>query len=84
MSAGSSSSAGGALLVREADPERSLAAAHLGVTRARERALAALERTEHELEHLTDWRAFVRRHPYVAVGSALTAGYLLGRLFCRR
>ncbi|MGV3624455.1 MAG: hypothetical protein ACO1OB_26790 [Archangium sp.] len=51
---------------------------------ARQRLARKLENVEKTLEPLTDWREMVRRKPWVAVGGAFVAGYVLAKLFSRR
>lgn len=51
---------------------------------ARDRLAMKLENIEKTLEPLTDWRELVRRKPWVAVGGAFVAGYVLAKLFSRR
>ncbi len=51
---------------------------------ARERLATRLELVEESLKPLGDWREAVRRKPWLAVGGAFVAGYVLAKIFSRR
>jgi ElaB/YqjD/DUF883 family membrane-anchored ribosome-binding protein len=61
-------------------PER----ANRDLALARQQLEVALNHVERDLHNALDWRAFVRRHPLAAAGSAALVGYAVGRLFRRR
>lgn len=46
----------------------------------RQRLAEAYDTLEDEVSELTDWRAYVKREPMLAVGVAVVAGTLLGAL----
>lgn len=66
----------------DADPP--IADARQELELAREQLQRSLEGFEQSLLAASDWRAFVRARPFLSVGAAMTAGYLVALLSNRR
>lgn len=59
------------------DPD--IARAEADIERARQAVASSMLALQRELARTFDWRAWVAARPYLAVGTALAIGALLGR-----
>jgi ElaB/YqjD/DUF883 family membrane-anchored ribosome-binding protein len=60
--------------------ERSPEEIRQDITAKRESVFKTVERLGERIEGTLDWRAYVARHPYAALGTATALGFLLSRV----
>ncbi len=51
------------------------------IERAREQLASSVGALRREVAMRTDWREWIRRHPYRCLAGALAVGFLIGRRF---
>jgi len=62
--------------IEQSDWEKALLRAN--ITRTREELVHTAEELKHTVQETLDWRAWVRRHPALALGAAAGVGVWLG------